>query len=43
MPRGLLESLGFEEEGRIRRGPFIDGEYVDTVNYGLPLEAWREK
>jgi len=40
--RGLLESLGFEEEGRVRRDRFIDGEYVDTVVYGLLREEWRD-
>jgi len=40
--RGLLESLGFEEEGRTRRDRFIDGEYVDTVRYVLLREEWRE-
>ncbi len=39
--RGLLESLGFEEEGRTRRDRFIDGEYVDTVQYVLLREDWR--
>ena len=38
--RGLLESLGFAEEGRIRRDRFIDGEYVDMVQYGLLREEW---
>ncbi|MEZ3144091.1 GNAT family N-acetyltransferase [Halobaculum sp. MBLA0143] len=38
--RGLLESLGFEEEGRTRRDRFVDGEYVDTVHYGLLREDW---
>jgi RimJ/RimL family protein N-acetyltransferase len=38
--RGLLESLGFEEEGRLRRRRFIDGEYVDTVYYGLLRAEW---
>lgn len=40
--RGLLESLGFEEEGRIRRDRFLDGEYVDTIHYGLLREDWRD-
>jgi ribosomal-protein-alanine N-acetyltransferase len=40
--RGLLESLGFEQEGRVRRDRFIDGEYVDTIHYGLLREEWRE-
>ncbi|MXV62514.1 GNAT family N-acetyltransferase [Natronorubrum sp. JWXQ-INN-674] len=37
---GLLESLGFDEEGRIRRDRFVDGEYVDTIQYGLLREHW---
>lgn len=41
--RGLLESLGFEEEGRTRRDRFIDGEYVDTVQYVLLREDWWEE
>lgn len=40
--RRLLESLGFEEEGRIRRDRFIDGRYVDTLQYGLLREDWRD-
>jgi len=40
--RGLLDSLGFEEEGRARRDRFIDGAYVDTMTYGLLREEWRE-
>lgn len=38
--RGLLESLGFAEEGCIRKDRFIDGEYVDTYQYGLLRENW---
>ena len=38
--RGLLESLGFEREGTTRRDRFVDGEYVDTVQYGLLREHW---
>lgn len=41
--RGLLESLGFTEEGRIRKDRFIDGEYIDTVQYGLLRREWRER
>ncbi|MBP1986709.1 RimJ/RimL family protein N-acetyltransferase [Halolamina salifodinae] len=37
-----MDSPGFEQEGRIRRDRFIDGEYVDTVKYGLLREAWLE-
>jgi len=36
-------SLGFTEEGRIRKDRFIDGEYVDTVQYGLLRREWRER
>ena len=41
--RGLLESIGFAEEGRVRKDRFIDGEYVDTIQYGLLREEWRER
>lgn len=41
--RGLLESLGFEQEGRTRRDRFVGGEYVDTVEYGLLRETWRKQ
>jgi ribosomal-protein-alanine N-acetyltransferase len=37
---GLLESLGFAEEGRHRKAAFVDGEYVDSVEYGLLREEW---
>jgi RimJ/RimL family protein N-acetyltransferase len=33
--RALLERLGFTEEGRRRDCYFVDGEYVDRVEYGL--------
>ncbi|WP_027119241.1 GNAT family N-acetyltransferase [Natronorubrum tibetense] len=38
--RGLLESLGFDEEGRIRKDRFVDGECVDSIVYGLLRENW---
>lgn len=41
--RGLLESLGFSEEGRIRRDRFIDGEYIDRIEYGLLREEWEDQ
>lgn len=41
--RGLLESLGFEEEGRIRKDRFVEGAYRDTIQYGLLREEWRRK
>lgn len=41
--RGLLESLGFTEEGRRRKYMFVDGEHRDMVHYGLLREEWREE
>lgn len=38
--RGVLESLGFEQEGRLRKRRFIDGRYVDVIWYGLMRENW---
>ena len=38
--RGLLESLGFTEEGRTRRDMFVDGAYRDMVQYSLLREEW---
>jgi len=38
--RGLLESLGFREEGRSRAHRFVDGEHRDLVRYGLLREEW---
>lgn len=39
--RSLLESLGFEEEGRFRERRFHDGGYVDTLRFGLLADEWR--
>jgi [ribosomal protein S5]-alanine N-acetyltransferase len=41
--RGLLESLGFREEGRRRKYMFVDGAHRDMVQYGLLREEWRER
>jgi len=40
--RGLLESLGFVEEGRRRKFMFVDGEHRDMVHYGLLREEWDD-
>lgn len=40
--RGLLESLGFTQEGRGREARFVDGEYRDSIQYGLLRREWRE-
>lgn len=41
--RGLLEKLGFEQEGRLRKEAFIDGEYRDGVMYGMLREEWEDQ
>lgn len=34
----LLESVGFEREGRLREEEYVDGEWVDVVRFGLLAE-----
>ncbi len=41
--RGLLESLGFQQEGRARKVAFWDGEYHDAIEYSLLRAEWRER
>lgn len=41
--RGLLESLGFSEEGRQRKFMFVDGAHRDFVRYGLLRKDWRAR
>lgn len=38
--RGLLESLGFTQEGRIRKDVYRDGQYRDRILYGLLRDEW---
>lgn len=40
--RGLLESLGFKEEGVARKEAFWDGEYQDSIQYSLLRAEWQE-
>jgi RimJ/RimL family protein N-acetyltransferase len=40
--RALLESLGFQQEGRRREHVFLDGEYVDSISYGLLESEWHQ-
>jgi RimJ/RimL family protein N-acetyltransferase len=40
--RGLLESLGFSQEGRLRKEAFWDGAYRDTLVYSLLREEWHQ-
>ena len=39
--RGLLESLGFTQEGRFREAAFLDGTYEDVLRYGLLADEWE--
>lgn len=39
--RGLLESLGFEQEARKREARFIDGAYRDEVQYSVLRREWE--
>lgn len=39
--RGVLDSLGFQEEGRLREHRFRRGEYVDTIQHGLLRSEWE--
>lgn len=41
--RGLLEALGFTQEGRIRKDVYWDGQYRDHVLYGLLREEWYDQ
>lgn len=41
--RGLLESLGFEREGRLRESWFARGEYVDVLRYGILRREWETR
>ena len=40
--RGLFESVGFTQEGVGREDAFFDGEYQDSVYYGLLEDEWRD-
>lgn len=41
--RGLLESLGFTQEGELRKRAFRNGEYRDLVSYSLLREEWHDQ
>lgn len=36
-----MEKLGFEREGIARQAIFVDGEFVDSYQYGLLREEWN--
>ncbi|EMA24660.1 GNAT family N-acetyltransferase [Haloarcula argentinensis] len=37
----VLEKVGFQQEGRRRDHAFVDGEYVDLLEYGLLADEWN--
>ncbi len=39
--RGLLESLGFTQEARLRNAWYVDGAYRDGIQYGLLRREWE--
>lgn len=41
--RGLLESLGFRQDGRSRKTAFWNGEYRDSIPYSLLRAEWRQR
>ena len=41
--RGLLESLGFTQEGRLRDDLYWNGQYRDRIQYGLRREEWHDR
>lgn len=41
--RRIWETIGFEQEGRLRENQFVDGEYVDTLYFGLLESEWRDR
>jgi RimJ/RimL family protein N-acetyltransferase len=40
--KGLLRSLGFREEGKLRRALFHHGEVHDVVVYGITRSEWSD-
>jgi len=40
--RGVLETLGFRQEGLLRAEAFVEGAWVDLAAYGLTEPEWRD-
>lgn len=38
---GVLEAVGFVEEGCFRQSRYVDGEFVDVTVYGLLRSEWE--
>jgi len=39
----VLEKLGFEREGVRRQESFVDGDWEDSLSYGLLAEEWLDR
>ncbi|GLT18789.1 hypothetical protein GCM10007938_25700 [Vibrio zhanjiangensis] len=39
----LALKLGFQQEARLRKVRYYDGEYYDSVKYGLLRSEWSER
>jgi RimJ/RimL family protein N-acetyltransferase len=39
----VLEKLGFEREGTYRKETWYEGEYVDSLRYGLLADEWLDE
>ena len=40
---GLARKLGFLEEARYRRALIVEGEYYDSMGYGVLREEWKDR
>ena len=40
---GLAKKLGYLEEACVRRGVIVEGEYYDSVGYGILREEWKDR
>ena len=40
---GLAKKLGYLEEACHRRAVIVEGEYYDSVDYGVLLEEWKDR
>ena len=39
----LHESLGFKQEGRLRRMVYTNGKFYDEIHFGMTAEEFLEK
>ncbi len=38
----LAEKLGFKKEAEYRKARIVDGQYYDSVSYGILREEWYD-